>query len=494
MRLHRFALLLCVSALVAGASATAGQIGASAAGPEALLGIWVPDAAPRALLTSTGKTPPLTAKASKLYTERRQRFAKGDTSFDPTSWCAGPGMPRILTMRYPVEIRADANRIAFIHGWYRWFRVVDLGAGTPDPPLPLTMGFPVGHWEGSTLVIRTAGLIDTTVMDASGLPHSERLTLTERLRVLPDRRLEDRITIDDPENYTQAWETVLTFHRDAAARVTDDVCPDRMARGEPAEQVPAGRTTTPRTTSVSSRPAAPVAANGAAPASRLAGVWEPKTFGIMVPNAPLSSAGQEIVSRNAAAMQAGKIMQTAWVSCRPGAVSTMTMPREKIVILESPDEVTILFEMPRMVRRIRMNASHPQELEPGYVGDSVGHWEGNTLVVDTLGFNGYAELDARGQPTSPRLHTVERFTPSGEGSIDIETRIEDSDYYTQPFTIQRSWKKSPARHPFEYDCMENPRQEDFENAYYVRERYRPVCMRVEGEGMALSRMVCRRPE
>ena len=122
-----------------------------AAGPEALLGIWVPDTAPRALLTSTGKTPPLTAEASKLYTERRQRFAKGDASFDPTSWCAGPGMPRILTMRYPVEIRADANRIAFIHGWYRWFRVVDLGAGTPDPPLPLTMGFPVGHWEGSTL-------------------------------------------------------------------------------------------------------------------------------------------------------------------------------------------------------------------------------------------------------------------------------------------------------------------------------------------------------
>jgi hypothetical protein len=64
----------------------------------------------------------------------------------------------------------------------------------------------------------------------------------------------------------------------------------------------------------------------------------------------------------------------------------------------------------------------------------------------------------------------------------------------QPFTIQRSWKKSPARHPFEYDCMENPRQEDFENAYYVRERYRPICMRVEGEGTALSKMVCRRPE
>ena len=494
MRRHRVGLLLCVAAFVAGASGTTGKIGAAAAGPEALLGVWVPDAAPRALLTSKGKTPPLTAEASKVYTERRQRLSKGDASFDPTTWCAGPGMPRILTMPYPLEIRADANRIAFIHGWYRWFRIVDLGAGTADPPLPLTMGFPVGHWEASGLVIRTTGLSDATVMDASGLPHSEQLTVTERLRVLPDGRLEDRITIDDPENYTQSWDTVLTFHRDASARVTDDVCPDRMARGEPAEQVAVARTKATRTTPISSRPAA-VAANSVGPAPRLAGVWEPKTFGIMVPNAPLSSAGQAFVGRNAAAMQAGKIMQTAWVSCRPGAVSTMTMPREKIVVLESAGETTILFEMPRMVRRIRMNASHPQALEPGYVGDSVGHWEGSTLVVDTVGFNGYAELDARGQPTSPRLHTVERFTRSADGgSIDIETTIEDPEYYAQPFTIQRSWKKSPARHPFEYDCMENPRQEDFENAYYVRERYRPICMRVEGEGMAPSKMVCRRPE
>ena len=492
MRRHRVGLLLCVAAFVAGASGTTGKIGAAAAGPEALLGVWVPDAAPRGLLTSKGKTPPLTAAASKLYTERRQRLSKGDASFDPTTWCSGPGMPRILTMPYPLEIRADASRIAFIHGWYRWFRIVDLGAGTADPPLSLTMGFPVGHWEASGLVIRTTGLSDTTVMDASGLPHSEQLTVTERLRVLPDGRLEDRITIDDPEHYTQSWDTVLTFHRDASARVTDDVCPDRMARGEPAEQVAVARTKATRTTPISSRPAA---ANSVGPVPRLAGVWEPKTFGIMVPNAPLSGAGQDFVGRNAAAMQAGKIMQTAWVSCRPGAVSTMTMPREKIVVLESAGETTILFEMPRMVRRIRMNASHPQALEPGYVGDSVGHWEGNTLVVDTLGFNGYAELDARGQPTSPRLRTVERFTRSADGgSIDIETTIEDPEYYAQPFTIQRSWKKSPARHPFEYDCMENPRQEDFENAYYVRERYRPLCMRVEGEGRAPSKMVCRRPQ
>src|SRR6185369_729241 len=106
---------------------------------------------------------------------------------------------------------------------------------------------PVGRWEADGLVMRTTGLSDATAMAPSRLPHSAHLKLPERLRLLPDGRREDRITIDDAENYTQSWDTVLTFHRDASARVTDDVCPDRMARGEPAEQVAVARTKATRT-------------------------------------------------------------------------------------------------------------------------------------------------------------------------------------------------------------------------------------------------------
>jgi hypothetical protein len=461
------------------------------AGPDALLGVWLPSAAPERLLTAAGQPPPLNAEAAALHATRLELLAAGDSSFDQTTWCASPGMPRILTMPYPFEIRRDGDHLAFIHGWYRWHRVVNLTGVEVDPPFPLTMGFPVGHWEGDTLVIRTVGLSDVAVLDASGLPRSEEMVLTERLRVLPDGRLEDRITIDDAETFAEPWETVLYFRRDASSRVTDDVCPDRIANGEPAVR----KELTPATTSSATpaRAAPPVDAAAAAP--RIGGVWEPRTFGFMVPEAPLSAAGKAFVDRNAAAMAAGSIMHTAWTSCRPGAVSTMTMPREKIVVLQSPEELTILYEMPRMARRVRMNGTHPEGLQPSYVGDSVGHWEGNTLVIDTVGFNGYAELDSRGQPTSPALHTVERLTPAADGSgIEIEVTITDPEYYDAPFTIKRAWNKSAAAHPLEYDCSENPRAEDFENAYYVRDRYRPTCMRVKGEGAALSRVVCRRPE
>jgi hypothetical protein len=460
-------------------------------GPDALLGVWVSDSTLERLLTAAGEPPPLNAEAAEIHAARLERLAAGDGSFDQTTWCASPGMPRILTMPYPFEIRRDGDYLAFIHGWYRWHRVVNLAGVEVDPPLPLTMGFPVGHWEGDTLVIRTVGLSDVAVLDASGLPRSEQMVLTERLRVLPDGRLEDRVTIDDAGTFTEPWETVLHFRRDASLRVTDDVCPDRIANGEPAV-----RKELPPATSASAtqaRAATPVDAASAAP--RIGGIWEPRTFGFLVPEAPLSAAGKALVDRNAAAMSTGSIMHTAWTSCRPGAVSTMTMPREKIVVLQSPEELTILYEMPRMARRVRMNGTHPENLQPSYVGDSSGHWEGGTLVIDTVGFNGYAELDSRGQPTSPALHTVERLTPAADGSgIDIEVTITDPEYYDAPFTIKRAWNRSAATHPFEYDCSENPRQEDFENSYYVRDRYRPTCMRVKGEGAELSRVVCRRPE
>lgn len=493
-RLARFSGVVLAAALVlagCGSGSPEGPGAAVATGPDALLGVWVPDAAPRQLLTVDGKAPPLKPEAAAIHDGRKQQLAAGTADFDPVTWCAGPGMPRILTMPYPFEIRRAGDYIAFLHGWYRWFRTVDLSDREVEVPFPITLGFPKGRWEGDTLVIRTVGLADTTVMDASGLPRSDQSVLTERLRVLPDGRLENRITVEDPETFTQPWETVLTFHRDPAARVTDDVCLDRIAAGEPAERLdvpPVKADAAPAPVATATAPA-PASAKPADVPS-LTGLWEPKIFGILVPDAPLNAAGKAIVDGAAAALKNNLIPHSAWTSCRPGAISTMTMPRENIVILETPEEVTILFEMPRMIRRIRIGAEHPADPEPSYVGDSVGRWEGGTLVVDTIGYNGYAELDAQGRPTSPKLHTVERFTPTASGDIEIVTTVTDPEYYERPFDIARAWQRTEARQPLEYDCAENPRQEDFENGYYIRERYRPVCMRVEGEGMAPSKMVC----
>ena len=111
----------------------------------------------------------------------------------------------------------------------------------------------------------------------------------------------------------------------------------------------------------------------------------------------------------------------------------MIMVQGSLVVLQSDDEITISLEQPRMTRRIRLNTEHPSDLEPSYVGHSVGRWEGNTLVIDTIGFNGNFELDAMAQPTSTRLHTVERLTKSADGKrVALEVTITDPEHYSEP--------------------------------------------------------------
>ena len=201
----------------------------------ALAGVWIPDRSPEKLLAADGKEAPLKPEARALYRKRIAMKQRGDTSFDRTTWCAAPGMPRIMAMPYPFEIKPDRSLIAFIYGWYRWHRVVDMSGRPVDPILPITMGFPTGSWAGDTLVIRTVGVTSDTILDAAGMPHSEDMTLTERLRVLPDGRLEDRLTIEDPETFTKPWTAVMTFRRAAPSSVvSDDVCPDRIRYGQPA--------------------------------------------------------------------------------------------------------------------------------------------------------------------------------------------------------------------------------------------------------------------
>jgi hypothetical protein len=199
-----------------------------------IVGFWLPASYSERLLTAEGTEPPLNSVGMPLYRARIAEHDKPQPQFDRTRWCAGPGMPRIMFMPYPFEIRADGNYIGFIYAWYRWHRMVDMSGEKPDMVLPMTMGYPVGHWEGEALVIETAGIAGETVLDGFGLPHSEEMVLTERLRKLPNGRLEARYTIKDDAFYTKPWEAVMTYRRLKTAAIADDVCPDRIGRGEPA--------------------------------------------------------------------------------------------------------------------------------------------------------------------------------------------------------------------------------------------------------------------
>ncbi|GEM_PF-921776 len=227
----------------------------------------------------------------------------------------------------------------------------------------------------------------------------------------------------------------------------------------------------------------------------LGGLWDVERFFAFIDNAPLLPETKTLMDKFQAAHNAGQIIYTAWTSCRPGLPSAIVMPMNSVVILQGDVDITLSYEEPRLTQRVRMNAQHPANLQPSYMGDSVGHWEGNTLVIDTIGYNGEFQLDSQGLVTSPKLRTVERWTKSADGTrIDVETTIEDPVYYSEPFTIKRGYlapKTNAARQQNEYDCTENPREEEFLHTYFIKDSYRPTCVRYEGKGADPSRILCR---
>lgn len=111
---------------------------------------------------------------------------------------------------------------------------------------------------------------------------------------------------------------------------------------------------------------------------------------------------------------------------------------EPIKIVQSPRISIILYEAGNAHRQIYTDGRElPKEFSlPAYYGYSVGHWEGETLVVESAGFNDKTTLDAAGHPHSDSLRLVERYRRRDFGHLDVETTIDDPRMYTRPFTIK----------------------------------------------------------
>jgi hypothetical protein len=106
-------------------------------------------------------------------------------------------------------------------------------------------------------------------------------------------------------------------------------------------------------------------------------------------------------------------------------------------------------------RQIFMNTKHPDDPDPTWYGNSTGHWEKDTLVVDTIGFNDKFWFDYLGHPHTEQLHTVERYTRTDLGNMTIEVTINDPGAYAKPFTTTGKARLQPGEEILEYICQEN---------------------------------------
>ncbi len=186
---------------------------------------------------------------------------------------------------------------------------------------------------------------------------------------------------------------------------------------------------------------------------------------------------------------AGKGFPNAQDQCRPMAPPFALAMQLGFVMLQKDGDITIVYDQNANVRRIRMNAAHPAELVPSPMGDSVGHWEGETLVIDTVGVkvDPFISVDRFGTPQSDAMHVVERYrlidgalakaemdtyekregTVGGGGRVagynpdtslkglQLDVTMQDPKVFTAPLTARVTYRRLITRWT-EAVCAENP--------------------------------------
>jgi hypothetical protein len=148
--------------------------------------------------------------------------------------------------------------------------------------------------------------------------------------------------------------------------------------------------------------------------------------------------------------------------CLPtGVVRTNALDLAKFV--HTPNLLLIVLEgsVPGMRQVFLDGRRHPADPNPTWLGDSIGTWDHDTLVVDTIGFNDKGWIDNAGSPQTERLHVIERFSRSDLGHIDLEITIDDPGAYTRPWKVHRQLHLAPDEEIREYICNENHKTEHF---------------------------------
>jgi hypothetical protein len=156
-------------------------------------------------------TPEYLAKWEMMSKSRRA----GSYEFDNNAKCLPPGMPAMMGMAYGMEVMQTKDKVTFFSELNDALRRVYLDGRRPSAKVlddPTYAGYSTGHWEGDTLVVDTVSLHPDSFIEGF-TPHSDAMTVKERIRFTAPGMLEDRITVTDPKALTKPWDTVHTYRK-----------------------------------------------------------------------------------------------------------------------------------------------------------------------------------------------------------------------------------------------------------------------------------------
>ncbi|MEO8096943.1 MAG: hypothetical protein ABI811_04535 [Acidobacteriota bacterium] len=142
--------------------------------------------------------------------------------------------------------------------------------------------------------------------------------------------------------------------------------------------------------------------------------------------------------------------------CMPLGMPLVTLLSEVTKIVQSPAQIVMMLELDNAYRQIYLDGRKlPVDPSPSWLGYSVGKWEGDTLVVDTIGFNDKGWLDVLGHPQSESMHMRERYHRRDFGHMDVEITMDDPKMYSKPFSIKVTHLLQADTDILEYICTEN---------------------------------------
>jgi hypothetical protein len=163
-----------------------------------------------------------------------------------------------------------------------------------------------------------------------------------------------------------------------------------------------------------------------------------------------------------AAEAAGTPLFDPTAFCMPSGIPRVIVAPYPFEIVQTPDKLIFLYETQHLFRVVYMNATHPKDIKPSFFGDEVGRWEGDTLVIDSVGMTTQTQVDESGAMHSDALHMIERIRLNGKQLEELFT-IDDPKAYTKPWTAKRVFVWRPDVRHIEYVCEENNRNTPDEN-------------------------------
>jgi hypothetical protein len=202
------------------------------------------------------------------------------------------------------------------------------------------------------------------------------------------------------------------------------------------------------------------------PAMNISGVWWTQSYSPKLQLAgggelPLNAKGKAQYAANMAGLKDGSIVDEARHLCVPDGVPRILGNPYPFQLIQTPGQVTFVYELNHVLRPVVMDkpqlSAKQLEVAPYYSGHSVAHWDGETLVIETAGFNEKTFLDATGAPHSDAMTTVERVRKVNDTTLEDVIAITDGEMYTAPFSARFAYDLHPQVRLEDYVCGEKHR-------------------------------------